>query len=66
MSKKVIPTEIHAENGDFKRIEFHDTNGDHIIDAIWDENDSQTINNRIEFRKWAYSMINNKGYEVDK
>ena len=65
MSDKVIPTEIHNENGDFVRIEFHNTNGDHVIDAIWDERDEQTQENRIEFRKWAYKMLRDKEYEVD-
>jgi len=60
--KRAIPTEIHDENGDFKRIEFHDDNGEHIIDAIWDERDEQTPENRAEFRKWAYHMLNQKDY----
>ena len=66
MSKKAIPTEIHDQDGNFKRIEFHDTNGDHIVDVLWDDHEEQTIKNRIEFRKWAYHMLSNKDYLVDK
>jgi len=65
MSKKISQSEIHNEDGDMIRIEFYDTNGEHIVDALWDENDAQTPENRIEFRKWAYHMMRQKGYKID-
>ena len=62
---KAIPTEVHNENGDLVRIEFHDTLGEHIIDAEWDENEAQTSDNRKAFRQWAYEFLtHNKGYDV--
>ena len=62
--KEAIPTEIHDDTGDFKRIEFYDTEGDHIIDAVWDDRDEQTPKNRTEFRIWAYRLMRDKGYQV--
>ena len=64
--KKAIPAEIYNDQGDMVRIEFHDGSGEHIIDAVWDERDEQTSKKRIEFRDWAYHMMMQKGYEVDK
>ena len=48
------------------RIEFNDMQGDHIIDAVWDDSDEQTSENREAFRKWAYNFVRNKDYEVLK
>jgi hypothetical protein len=60
----IIAKDIYNEQGDMVRIEFNKENGDHIVDAIWDENDEQTSEKRIEFRKWAYHMLQNMGYDV--
>jgi hypothetical protein len=65
MSKKASHKEIYDQDGNMLRIEFHDTNGEHIVNALWDEHDEQTPENRIEFRKWAYHMMKQKGYKVD-
>ena len=64
--KKAIPVDVYDKEGNMLKIEFSDGAGEHIVDAQWDQNDEQTSENRIEFRKWAYSMLNNKGYEVLK
>ena len=63
--KRAIPADIYDEDGNMKCIEFHDGTGEHIIDAMWDEREEQTSNNRTEFRKWAYKMMIDKGYKVD-
>ena len=64
--KKAIPAEIYNDQGDMVRIEFHDGSGEHIIDAVRDEHDEQTSENRIAFRDWAYRTLMQKGYKVDK
>lgn len=65
MIKKATPTEIHSESGDLLRIEFHDQDGKHIIDAVWDDSDEQTTDKRKEFRLWTYKAVQNKGYLVE-
>ena len=64
--KRAIPVDVYDKDGNMLRIEFHDSAGDHIIDAVWDLKDEQTSKNREEFRKWAYNFIKNKDYEVLK
>jgi hypothetical protein len=64
--KRAIPVDVYDKDGNMLRIEFHDSAGDHIIDALWDPQDEQTSKNREEFRKWSYNFIKNKEYEVLK
>lgn len=59
-----VPVDIYGEEGDMQSIRFSDPSGEHIIDAVWDENDEQTPENRIAFRKWAYNVVRDKGYQV--
>lgn len=59
-----IPIEIFNKAGELTKIEFVDSDGNHIIDALWDERDEQTAINRVAFRKWSYEMLKRKGYEV--
>jgi hypothetical protein len=61
---RAIPVNVYDDSGNLLRIEFNDTEGNHIIDAVWDEKDEQTNENRVEFRKWAYRFIEQKDYEV--
>jgi hypothetical protein len=61
---KAIPVDIYDKEGNMLRIEFNDGSGNHVVDAIWDQNDAQTSENRVKFREWAYKMLQNKGYEV--
>jgi hypothetical protein len=61
---KAIPVDIYDKEGNMLRIEFNDGSGNHVVDAVWDQNDAQTSENRIKFREWAYKMLQNKGYEV--
>jgi hypothetical protein len=63
---KAVPMDIYDKDGNMLKIEFNDGTGEHILDAIWDDREAQTSENRIEFRKWAYRMIEQKGYEINK
>ena len=63
--KLAIPTTKMDESGNITCIEYHDTDGNHIIDSIWDENEEQTTENRKAFKKWSDEFVtHNKGYEV--
>ncbi len=63
--KKAIPTEVYDKDGNLTKIEFYDMDGEHIIDVLWDPNEAQTPINRLEFRKWAYTVIKRKDHTVD-
>lgn len=52
------------ENGDLVRIEFTKMDGEHLFDSLWDPRDEQTEANRVEFRKWSYRMVEQKGHEI--
>ena len=62
--KRAIPVDVYDKEGNMTRIEFNDPSGNHIIDAVWDQNDEQTSENRVKFREWAYRFIEQKDYEV--
>ena len=64
--KRAIPVDVYDREGNMIRIEFNDMHGNHIIDAVWDDSDAQTSENREAFRKWAYNFVRNKDYEVLK
>ena len=59
----VIPTDIY-EDGDLIKIEYHNSAGDFVIEALWDEQDEQTSENRIKFREWATRLMKQLDYEV--
>jgi hypothetical protein len=46
------------------RIEGVNSAGNTVVDVVWDPQDEQTNDKRVEFRKWAYKMLNQMGYEV--
>lgn len=60
----VIPTDVYKD-GDLLAIEFNKSDGEFVIEAVWDSEDEQTGENRIAFRKWAYHMLKQMGYEVN-
>jgi hypothetical protein len=62
--KKTIPTDVYDKEGNLTKIEFSDGEGEHIVDVVWDETEEQTSENRIKFRKWAYTMLEQKGYTL--
>ena len=64
--KKAIPTDVYDKDGNMIRIDFHDGKGDFVFQAMWDENDEQTSENRVLFREWAYRMAEQLDYEVLK
>jgi hypothetical protein len=69
MSEKkgvALPIDIYDSDGNMVRIEFTDSNGKHILDAMWDFSDAQTSENRTYFREWAYNFLANQGWEIQK
>ena len=63
---KAIPIDIYDKDGNMLRVEFHDAKGDFAFQALWDPRDEQTSENREEFRRYAYRMADQLGYEVNK
>jgi len=64
---KAIPIDVYDSMGNLTKIEFVSGEGDHIIDAQWDDSEEQTSQNRIKFREWAYNHVSlNLNYEVDR
>jgi hypothetical protein len=61
---KTIPVDVYDKDGNMLRIEFSDGEGEHIVDVVWDETEEQTSENRIKFRKWAYTMLEQKGHTL--
>ena len=61
---KLIPTDIYDKEGNMTKVEFHDTNGDFVIESVWDDQDPQDSEHREMFRKWSYKMVKQLGYEV--
>ena len=62
--KKTIPVDVYDKDGNMLRIEFSDGEGEHIVDVVWDETEEQTSKNRENFRRWAYTMLEQKGYTL--
>lgn len=60
----LIPTDVYDKDGNLLRIEFHNLEGEFVIQAEWDENDPQDSEHREFFRKWSYKMVKQLGYEV--
>ena len=63
---RVIPTDVYDKEGNLTMIEFQDATGEHVLDVVWDPQDEQTSEKRVEFRNWAYRMMEQKDYEVSK
>lgn len=61
-----VPTDIYDKEGNMDRIEFHDGQGNFIMQSLWDKNDKQTSESRSEFRKWSYLMAERLGYKVKR
>lgn len=64
--KIAIPIDVYNKDGELVKIEFNDRSGGHVIDAHWDPREEQTSENRIAFREWAYRMIDQQGYKVQR
>ena len=63
---RLIPVDVYDRDGNMIRVEFSDKNGDHVLDVVWDENEEQSSENRVAFRKWAYNHLRNQGWEILK
>ena len=63
---RAIPIDVYDAEGNMTKIVAQDSNGEHILDFVWDESDEQTSENRVLFRKFVYRLLEQKGYEVDK
>ena len=63
---RVIPIDVYDKDGNLTTIEVQGEDGSHVIDIVWDDTDEQTSENRTLFRKFAYRVLEQKGYEVDK
>ena len=61
-----IPVDVYDKDGNMTKIEFNERAGEHILDVLLDARDEQTSENRIQFRKWAYRMLEQKGYDIPK
>jgi hypothetical protein len=61
-----VPVDVYDKDGNMVKIEFNTKSGEHILDALWDPRDSQTSENRIAFRKWAYRHLEQQGYSVNR
>ena len=61
---KVIPTDVYDKDGNLLRVEFHDHEGKHHLQADWDSRDEQTSENRDAFRKWAYQMAKRLDFDI--
>ena len=61
----VIPVEYFDKDGNLTVIAFSNIEtGNHVIDAVWDDNDEQTNENRTKFREWAYRQLRQQGHKV--
>ena len=60
----LIPTDVYDKDGNMQRIEFFDSNGDFVVQSLWDDKDPQDAEHRESFRKWSYKMVKQLGYEV--
>ena len=63
---RVIPIDVYDKDGNFSKIEVQVADGEHVVDIVWDPADEQTSENRILFRQFAYRVLEQKGYEVNK
>ena len=61
---KVVLTDIFDKDGNLVKIDVHDTEGQFVIQIVWDEDDEQTSENRKEFRTWANRQLRQRGYEI--
>jgi hypothetical protein len=63
---KALPVDVYDKDGNMMKIEFSTATGEHIIDAVWDETEEQTSENRVAFRDWAYKHLQKEGWEILK
>jgi hypothetical protein len=63
--KTVYCVDIHNKEGDLTKIEAYEFgSGEFVMQFLWDTNDEQTSENRIEFRKWVSRHLGQTGYQL--
>ena len=59
----VYPIDMLDKDGNLTGIEFmNQTTHEFVFQALWDDREAQTQENRLAFRKWANNMAKNMGY----
>jgi hypothetical protein len=61
---KARQIEVFNEYGDLERVEITLEDGTHLFDAVWDDQDEQTEENRIAFREWVKRMVLQKEHTL--
>jgi hypothetical protein len=61
-----IPVDVYDKDGNMTFIEFNDREGNFLVQAEWDQADEQNSENRVQFRKWSYKMVERLGYTILK
>ena len=61
----VYPIDMLDKDGNLTGIEFmNQTTHEFVFQALWDDREAQTQENRVAFRKWANNMAKNMGFDV--
>lgn len=60
---KLTPTDIF-EGTDLKSIEYHDEDGNFVIQVMWDDQDPQDQEHQDNLRSWGKRMLAQLGHEV--
>jgi hypothetical protein len=60
---KARQVEIFDKEGNLTKIEVTLENDEHLFDALWDNRDEQTHENRVEFRQWVNRQIRAHDHE---
>jgi hypothetical protein len=64
--KSVYCVDVLDKDGNLIKIEVYEFgSGDFILQFLWDTNDAQTSENRIEFRKWATRHLGQIDYQLE-
>ena len=62
---EVYSVEVYDSKGALMRLDFFSRNDSSFqFEAVWDDRDEQTPENRLEFRKWADNMAKNLGFKI--
>jgi hypothetical protein len=61
---KARSVDVYDQEGNLEKIEITLETGVHLFDAMWDPNDEQTDQKRIEFRQWVKRITSQHGHEL--
>lgn len=63
--KSVYCVDVLDKDGNLTKIEAYEFGtGNFILQFLWDINDAQTSENRIEFRKWVTRHLEQTGHKL--